>query len=56
MEEYYNFFNEWEKDLELASLQEETPSRDVLEAIIDYSMMVDFFSPSLNEKISVCLN
>ncbi len=56
MEQNYNFFNEWEKDLEVASLQIETPSKDVLDAIIDYSMIVDFFSKTLNERISICLN
>lgn len=56
MEQNYNFFNEWEKDLEVASLGIETPSKDVLDAIIDYSMIVDFFSKTLNERISICLN
>lgn len=56
MEQNYNFFNEWEKDLEVASLEIETPSKDVLDAIIDYSMIVDFFSKTLNERISICLN
>ncbi len=56
MEQDYIFFNEWEKDLEVAPLEMETPSKDVLNAIIDYSMVVDFFSKTLDERISICLN
>lgn len=56
MEKYYDFFVTWEKDLAKATDEKETPSKDVLNAIVDYSMTMDVFSTSLNERISICLN
>ncbi|MDO5759977.1 MAG: hypothetical protein Q4Q06_03010 [Bacteroidota bacterium] len=56
MEKYYNLFVLWEKDLAKAFDRKEEPSKDVLDAIVDYSMTMDIFSTSLNERISICLN
>lgn len=56
MEKYYDFLLTWEKDLATASDKKEAPSQDVLNAIVDYSMTMDVFSTSLNERISICLN
>lgn len=56
MEKYYDFLITWEKDLAKATDEKETPSKDVLNAIVDYSMTMDVFSTSLNERISICLN
>ncbi len=56
MEKYYNLFVIWAKDWAESLADTKFPSRKVLSAIVDYSMTVDVFSTSLNERISICLN
>lgn len=56
MEEDYNFSLDWENDLLVDSCLQNTPSPTVIEAIVDYAMMVDIYSKTLDERISICLN
>ena len=57
MEELY-FFSEltmWENDLLLAEKNEQ-PSQKVIEALIDYSLTREIYSPTLNKNIAIGIN
>ncbi|MCF0210335.1 MAG: hypothetical protein HUK18_03330 [Bacteroidales bacterium] len=61
MEKYYylskQIFNSWVRDLESAYIeQESTPSQQVLDSIIEYSMVEEVYSKTLDAKIRICLN
>lgn len=60
MDKYYylskQIFNSWVEDLESGYLEQESPSQTVIDAIIDYSMMEEVYSETLDDKISICLN
>lgn len=60
MDKYYylskQIFNSWVEDLESGYLEQASPSQSVIDAIIDYSMMEEVYSETLDGKISICLN
>jgi len=57
MEKFYIFskLSLWETDL-LKEENKEHPSKDVVDAIIEYSLSEEFYSPTLKEKIAISIN
>lgn len=57
MEKLYIFskLSMWENDLLLEKFYEQ-PSQDVIDAIIDYSLVKEYYSYTLKKKISISLN
>lgn len=58
MEKFYIFskLSLWETDLQIEERKEVHPSEDVVDAIIEYSLSEEFYSPTLKEKIVISIN
>ncbi|MBP3254455.1 MAG: hypothetical protein IJ250_00895 [Bacteroidales bacterium] len=59
MEKYYylskTLISFWEQDLDLA-LKDSSPSEDVIDAIMDYALATEIYSPTLQKTIVYSFN